>query len=1106
MATPFDRLMTTASVHLPGATEQAMIQELFFVCQQFFKRSEIWQENYEVELPPGQNTVTITPAAGRVERLMGVSSGGQPVRGAVMFTPGEVTIPRSVNATSEYVITVVMTVSDPTDTASFPIAPVELIDRYSEELMHGLLSRMFPQPSKPYTNLSLAQYYTTKFTGGISRARNDARTFYLAGAQRWSFPNSGGISIGGGGGQVIEGPSGPEGLQGPVGPSLYEEAVADGYAGTFDDFIDSLRGAEGPIGPEGPQGPTGTTAYELAVEQGFVGTLEDWLETLVGPQGPQGVAGANGPQGAQGPQGIQGPTGPMPTNSDQLTEGATNLLMTPAERAKLVDLDPAQIDADIASRLRVDAAQGLTGTQQAQGRSNLALGSAAVAATTAFATAAQGTKADNALRVDAAQGLTGTQQAQGRSNLALGSAAVAASTAFATSVQGAKADAALPAASYTAADVQAKVSSTDNVPEGATNQYFTSARVRSVTLSGYALGASTALTTGDTFLGAMGKIQAQINDRATAAQGAKADTAIQRIDMGKLPNKYMRKIICQLPIRPPGYTANLAILTAENSDVTYLYPQAFWIDDVANEYVILFCGKGGAGRNWVVHFNKSTLAFKRSYFAGVGYGPIIIYYTVEGGATKRKMILYSGASMLRFDITTLPAEGSSPSSTTVANADAYLYGGMSKATGELLTPERTPAQGNYRRVNRMVWRSRDGNFPRRTAYYSDLEAVGDINDIGAVMPHGQDVDIGSAKVMWSFGGNTNLGSTDYTPGQVHGIRVFNMNGDLEDSILYDPIKLLDILVTAGVSATRIENEGIFVDKNDIPYCLTCTLSATTSTGTATAGILITQELAPDDGTNLDCSAARIDAAAPAFNRMGRFVRFYRSNDDAGGVCLRNPLTQAIFASINDMTVFMEYAAVDQVMFYTTDAPALVDFNGDTLPGSCQVVINNMNNGTFFYEILGTARSRKFLINNTPRVQTPISRQSFKAVGASGSLTASTLSKVTFNGAKPFDTAGYSTGTGRFTPVSSGVWRISAHVNLGALTVGQLVQIAIFKGGVQMDGALLNDTTVSASRHSLTITALDNAVAGDYYEIFVNAGSTGNLSASNAIGWFEAEMV
>ena len=56
-------------------------------------------------------------------------------------------------------------------------------------------------------------------------------------------------------------------------------------------------------------------AYGVAVRNGFAGTEEEWLESIrgpagdTGPQGPKGDTGATGAQGAKGDTGAQGPKG-----------------------------------------------------------------------------------------------------------------------------------------------------------------------------------------------------------------------------------------------------------------------------------------------------------------------------------------------------------------------------------------------------------------------------------------------------------------------------------------------------------------------------------------------------------------------------------------------------------------------------------------------------------------------------------------------------------------------------------------------------------------------------------------------------------------------------
>jgi len=65
----------------------------------------------------------------------------------------------------------------------------------------------------------------------------------------------------------------------------------------------------GYLSGEGTPGVDGLSAYEIAVNQGFVGTVEQWLTSLRGEQGIQGIPGLDGEDGATGPAGEQGVQG-----------------------------------------------------------------------------------------------------------------------------------------------------------------------------------------------------------------------------------------------------------------------------------------------------------------------------------------------------------------------------------------------------------------------------------------------------------------------------------------------------------------------------------------------------------------------------------------------------------------------------------------------------------------------------------------------------------------------------------------------------------------------------------------------------------------------------
>lgn len=58
------------------------------------------------------------------------------------------------------------------------------------------------------------------------------------------------------------------------------------------------------------RGIDGLNAYELAVLEGFEGSIDEWLESLRGPAGLTGPQGKTGPQGERGERGDQGEVGP----------------------------------------------------------------------------------------------------------------------------------------------------------------------------------------------------------------------------------------------------------------------------------------------------------------------------------------------------------------------------------------------------------------------------------------------------------------------------------------------------------------------------------------------------------------------------------------------------------------------------------------------------------------------------------------------------------------------------------------------------------------------------------------------------------------------------
>lgn len=192
MAKPFDRLMDTIRPHLPGAIDEAIRQELFSVCEDFFTETNVWTETLKFTLPGDVKEAEVLPYTGRIIRLLSVTKDDIPVRGVILTDPiqGVLLFPYSYPEAGEYVADFTMTVSDPIQRDAFPVVPVDLVTRFWATLMEGVIAKMMSQPNKPYSNPGLGSYHLTQYRGMRSRARNAQREGNTKNSQAWSFPQS----------------------------------------------------------------------------------------------------------------------------------------------------------------------------------------------------------------------------------------------------------------------------------------------------------------------------------------------------------------------------------------------------------------------------------------------------------------------------------------------------------------------------------------------------------------------------------------------------------------------------------------------------------------------------------------------------------------------------------------------------------------------------------------------------------------------------------------------------------------------------------------------------------------------------------------------------
>ena len=86
--------------------------------------------------------------------------------------------------------------------------------------------------------------------------------------------------------------------------AIYQLAIADGYDGTYEQWLESIRGQDGKDGENGKDGIDGNTPY---IQNGY--WYIDGVNTNVKAAGEKGDKGEKGDQGEAGPQGEKGDQG-----------------------------------------------------------------------------------------------------------------------------------------------------------------------------------------------------------------------------------------------------------------------------------------------------------------------------------------------------------------------------------------------------------------------------------------------------------------------------------------------------------------------------------------------------------------------------------------------------------------------------------------------------------------------------------------------------------------------------------------------------------------------------------------------------------------------------
>jgi hypothetical protein len=182
------RIINNAQVHLPGAIEDVFKQELYNVCEEFFRTTSAWQEFVPFETVQDKRVYEVVPTVGVFVRLMEVRDPEGYQRPAVMTQDMFLTLRDLPTGGYEYTAALAVTCIDPVKKDGWPEVPAELLQKYYEPLLEGLLGRMMMQPAKPYSNPDLGVMHQRRFRDRMAIARVELLHASTFNVQNWRFP------------------------------------------------------------------------------------------------------------------------------------------------------------------------------------------------------------------------------------------------------------------------------------------------------------------------------------------------------------------------------------------------------------------------------------------------------------------------------------------------------------------------------------------------------------------------------------------------------------------------------------------------------------------------------------------------------------------------------------------------------------------------------------------------------------------------------------------------------------------------------------------------------------------------------------------------------
>lgn len=406
------------------------------------------------------------------------------------------------------------------------------------------------------------------------------------------------------------------------------------------------------------------------------------------------------------------------------------------------------------------------------------------------------------------------------------------------------------------------------------------------------------------------------------------NTNFKELSNNKLEVNYQhkRKIQHVLPLKFPHWQE-----FNNQYDGTRLYPQSFTMDWEAEEVFVYYSPTSTTVTNnrVVAVFDMTCNEYKTSFIAGHAGGEGIAIRRFNG---NRYLYVKEENHILgRYLINDLPTplQVLTPQQTYEVNVEWQFATDNEKWVF-------VDADSDYGREYRKSSLSlTDTSFNLIGGIAVDKSASGIFNSpYETRFTKRQGIALGNSKIYFGLGGYVDI--LQDNPYGDYGVRVLNMQGEIETDGVTNSQEMGNILIEKGFNVDRIENEGVHVSPEGKIYSL-CITTDVDPVHSEKEGVIIFEEFSGhEDAINFSKNSTFYPMLNHDLINSSMYPRIYKGQ-------YINQLTGEIFTSIAQVIDYMFDTSMTTIRMFSSIQDLHSEYYGGTVPNNHMIEITNFNN-------------------------------------------------------------------------------------------------------------------------------------------------------------------